>query len=62
MSRVIKINVSTGRANGDYNEEMELPDNWDDLNEDDQAKFLNDVGMDFLHECCEVSSWVQSDD
>lgn len=62
MGRVIKINVSTGWANGDYNEEMELPDNWEELSEKDQDDLLNEVALDFLHECCEVSAWVEGDD
>ena len=59
MSKVIKINVSTGWANGDYNEEIELPDKWDEFTEEEKEEFLNESAMDFLHECCEAAAWVE---
>lgn len=58
-SKVIKLHVSTGWANGDYKEEIELPEEWDSLSEDEKEAFLNDVAVDYLHECCEVSAWVE---
>ena len=61
MSRVIKLNVSTGWANCDHNEDLELPDDWDDWSEDEQNKFLNDVAVGFLFECCECSAWVEDE-
>jgi len=62
MTKVIKLHVSTGWANGDHKEEMELPDNWDEMTEDDQEKFLNEVAMEYLHECCESAAWVDDSD
>lgn len=59
MARVIKVNVSTGWANGDHNEEHELPGNWDSLTEDQKGECLNEIAMDFLYECCESSAWVE---
>ena len=62
MSRIIKINVSTGWANGDHNDEAELPDNWDAMSEDDQDQYLNECAVDLLHNTCECSAWVEDDD
>lgn len=61
MSRIIKINVSTGWANGDHNDEVELPDNWDDMSEDEQDSYLDGCAMDLLYNTCECSAWVEED-
>ena len=62
MSRIIKLNVSTGWANCDYDEDLELPDDWDEWTEDARDKFLSDAAMDFMFECCECSAWVEDED
>lgn len=59
MRKIIKMNVSTGWANSDHNEEMKVPENWDEWSSDEQENFLNEVSMEFLHECCESSAWVE---
>ena len=61
MSRIIKVNVSTGWANGDHNDEFELPDGWDAMSEDDQNDYLNECATDLLHNTCECSAWVEED-
>jgi len=62
MSKVIKVNVSTGWANGDHNDEWDLPDNWEDYSEKEKERFLNDCALEYLHECCECSARVDDSD
>tara|TARA_R110000764_G_scaffold223907_1_gene312903 strand:+ start:115 stop:306 length:192 start_codon:yes stop_codon:yes gene_type:complete len=62
MSRIIKINVSTGWANGDYDEELELPDGWDDWTEEERDEFLNGCATELLHNSCECAAWVEEDE
>ena len=62
MSRIIKINVSTGWANGDHNDEVEIPDDWDTMTEDEQDKYLNECATDLLFNTCECSAWVEDDE
>jgi hypothetical protein len=59
MGRVIKINVGTGWSNCDYNEELEIPNGWDDWTEDERDEFLNECALELLHESCECSAWVE---
>jgi hypothetical protein len=59
MSRIIKINVGTGWANGDYNEEVELPDTWDTMTEDKQDEYLNECATDLLFNTCKCSVWIE---
>ena len=59
MSRIIKVNVGTGWANGDYNDEVALPDNWDDWTEKEQDDFLSECATDLLYNSCECAAWVE---
>ena len=62
MAKIIKLYVSTGWANGDHKKDVELPENWDNFTDDEKEKFLNEVAMDYLHECCEATAWVEDDE
>ena len=62
MSRIIKINVSTGWANGDHDDEVELPDDWDIMPKDEQDKYLNECATDLLFSTCYCSAWVEDDE
>ena len=62
MARIIKINVSTGWANGDHNDEVALPACWDNMKEDDQNEYLNECATDLLYNTCECSAWVEDED
>ncbi len=58
----IKLKVSTGWANGDHIDYVELPENWDSFTEGEKQKFIDDSSVEFLHECCECSGWLVEDD
>ena len=62
MSRVIKVNVGTGWANGDHNDELELPDGWDDWEVKEQDEYLNDCAVELLHNSCDCAAWVEGED
>ena len=53
MSRMIKVYVGTGWANGDHVDYWELPDGWDDMSEKEQEETLNEYSLDYLYDCCE---------
>lgn len=59
MSRVIKLHVSTGWANGDHTDEQALPENWDSFTEEEKDTFLEEAATDFLHNCCEAAAWIE---
>jgi hypothetical protein len=50
---MIKVQVSTGWANGDHTDYWELPNGWDEMSEKEQEDFLAECGQDYLFECCE---------
>ncbi len=62
MGKVIQLHVSTGWANGDHKEEMELPAAWETFSEKEQEDFLNECATDYLHECCEAAAWVKDEE
>ena len=59
MNRQIKTVVNTGWANCDHTQTEELPDNWDEWSEKEQDEFLNEIAVEFLHNCCEAAAWVE---
>lgn len=70
MARVIKVNVSVGWAGGDYTEDVELPEGWDDMPKDAKVRHLSECSMGFFSEFadefpderCKVSAWVEDSD
>lgn len=58
-SKVIKLHVDTGYASSSHEDEMDIPEDWDSLPEDEKESFLNEAAMDFLYNCCESAAWIE---
>lgn len=62
MAEQIKLTVSTGWANGNHVEYLELPSHWENLNELEKEEYLNECATEYLHECCESFGEVVDED
>ena len=58
----IKLTVDTGYVGGEHVDYMYLPENWDDMSEQEKNNYLNQIGEAFLHECCEFHAELVDDD
>ena len=61
MSDVVRIrlHVGTGFVGGDHEETIEVERSWwESLSEKRQEEYLNEVSLDYLHECIEHNAWV----
>lgn len=62
MGRVIKATVSTGWANGDHIDTLELPEEWDTWSEEEQTNLLEQFATECLHETCQGYAEVVDED
>ena len=49
----IKLTVSTGWANGDHVDYVDLPIHWDQLSDKGKEDWIHEAAGEYLHECCE---------
>lgn len=47
MARKIKVWVTTGFANAKHEDEMDLPEGWDDMTDEEQEAFLEEAATGF---------------
>ena len=54
----IKLTVTTGYVNCRHETNVDLPDDWPEMTEEDQGKFMDECASDYLHECCQAYSEI----
>ena len=58
----IKMYVGTGYHGVEHEDYYEYPrDEWEAMSEDQRVQVLNDMALEFLHERCECSAWVEEE-
>ena len=65
MSDVVKIKlyVGTGFHGAEHEDYYEYPrDEWEAMSEDERGNVLNELAVEYLHERCECSAWVEDEE
>lgn len=58
----IKLTVSTGWANGDHVEYIDLPHHWEALSNHGKENYLHSAATESLHDCCSAYGEVVEDE
>lgn len=59
----IKLYVCTGWAGVDHVDYYEHPrDEWEAMSEAEREEVLNELAVEFLHERCKCSAWVEDEE
>jgi len=62
MALKIKVQVSTGWANGEHTDYWDLPDDWKGLSQEEKDQVLNDYAEEYLYEKCDSYAEVVEED
>jgi hypothetical protein len=58
MSKRIKLYARTNMNGSDVEDYMDLPDDWDELSEEEQQAILDDAAQTHLQNCVDYGAYV----
>lgn len=61
-SRRIRVWVETGFAGCNHEDYYPLPDNWDQMSEQEQQEHLDELAYEFRGNCIEYGAYVEAGD